>query len=506
MSNDAPPAERDDEHDGAVVPGTELVLAGEPPAGELVGLAELAPFARDAVIERDEDPKSWNSTASKAFEVLPPVLLLALRATLPMPRPGERYHARGMSALWLARHYRNSVHTCEAYARAMTGWLDYCQLARLNPLTAITPDIDEWTQRLVESGASTSVINQRLAGVGSWYRYLRSGVPITDPMIDAWRPEPAADDESESSFLTIAQNGVLLRRAMQEIDDAGDDPSRRERALRLAALLWLLSTTAIRSGAVLAAWVGDLRHNGGHRFLRYHLKGHADPVSDPIPPQAAAVLAEYHACRSGRLGIAALDPESPLLATISDRGTGVEGALDGGGATKSVRALARRAGIENADDLTLHSMRHTAASGAVNELGISLDLVRRLLRHKSVVTTQRYVHTWLQPGNSVSARLAATYSAEMVAPGSGTLARHDRPVDGVVTRAAVTAHAKVDALHRIAEVGESLGPDAVAELAATLSALLERCDTADPAYGPLAEACRAVIAGGMPSIPAAATN
>jgi site-specific recombinase XerD len=498
----------DDEHDGAGVPGADLVLAGEPPAGELAGLAVLAPYARDTVIEHDENPQTWNSTASKAFEVLPPVLLLALRATLPMPRPGERYHARGMSALWLARHYRNSPHTCEAYARAMTGWLDYCQLARLNPLTAITPDIDEWTQRLVESGASTSVINQRLAGVGSWYRYLRNGVPITDPMTDAWRPEPAADDESESPFLTIAQNGRLLRQAMLEIDEAGDDALRRERALRLASLLWMLSTTAIRSGAVLAGWVGDLRHNGGHRFLRYHLKGHADPVSDPVPPQASAVLAEYHACRAGRLGVAALDPELPLLATISNRDAGIEGALDGGGATKSLRALARRAGIENADAdaLTLHSMRHTAASGAVNELGISIDLVRRLLRHKSVVTTQRYVHTWLQPGNSVAARLATTYSAEIVAPGSGTLARHDRPVDGVVTRAAVTAHAKVDALHRIADVGESLGPDAVAALAATMSALLERCDTADPAYGPLAEACRAVVAGGMPSIPTAATT
>jgi hypothetical protein len=61
-------------------------------------------------------------------------------------------------------------------------------------------------------------------------------------------------------------------------------------------------------------------------------------------------------------------------------------------------------------------------------------------------------------------------------------------------------HAKADALHELAGAEEAPGLEVVAEFAASMAAVLDRCDTADPAYGPLAEACRAVIAGGMPSI------
>jgi integrase len=368
------------------------------------------------------------------------------------------------------------------------------------PLTAITPDVDEWTQQLAASGASASVINQRLAGIGSWYRYLRLGVATTDPVSDAWRPEPADTDESETPFLTIAENGRVLRQAMKEIQDAADNPLRRERALRFAALVWLLSTTGIRSGAVLAAWVGDLRHNGGHQYLRHQLKGHADPVLDLLPAQVTTIIAEYHACRAGRLGLEVLDPEAPLLATISSRGDVGERAPDGEAEKKALRKLAARAGIGNAAELTLHSLRHTAASGAHNELDIPLDAVRRHLRHKSIVTTQKYVHPHLKTGTSVAEQLAVAYSAEIVAPGAGTLARAHHPIDGMTTQAALAAHAKVDALRKLAATEHGLGPAGVAEVAATMAAVIDRCDAADAAFGPLAEAIRAVIAGGMPSI------
>jgi hypothetical protein len=85
------------------------VLPGDSPA-DLSALAEVALYGRDQAVVRGEDPETWNRTASTAFNVLPKQLLLALRATLPMPKPGERYHARGMSALWLARHYRPRAH------------------------------------------------------------------------------------------------------------------------------------------------------------------------------------------------------------------------------------------------------------------------------------------------------------------------------------------------------------------------------------------------------------
>ncbi|WP_037306970.1 tyrosine-type recombinase/integrase [Amycolatopsis orientalis] len=412
-----------------------------------------------------------------------------------MPQPGEEHSPRGLSLLWLARHYDDSPNTAEAYYRGLLSWLDYCQLTSVNPLRARTPDVDSWTLGLKLDGASASVINQRMAAIRGWYTYLRRGrVEITDPVTDAQRPAQTKTDESDTPFLTIAEIGTLLRQAMREVEAAGDNLAKRELALRLAALVWLLAATGIRSGAVFAAAAGGLHHNGGHRRLRYHLKGHSRDVSDPIPPQVAIVLDAYLDCRAARQTLAALPPEEPLLATSSGKHWTKQGA------TMALAGLARRAGLPNADDLNLHALRHTAASGALNELGITLDRVRRMLRHRSITTTQIYVHDGLQPGQSAAHKLAAAYGAEIHMPGSGTLGGAVQSGAAAVTRAAITAHSHVTALHRIADTGDSLPATVVAEIAATLSALLDRCDGADPVYAPLAETIRALIAGGLPSL------
>ncbi|ATY17165.1 hypothetical protein CU254_42060 (plasmid) [Amycolatopsis sp. AA4] len=479
--------------DRSTGPGTAVALrAGSAPeprggAGWNRQGAVLDPATAAAVRELGQE-----------LPLLPPALLLpllqALRATLPMPRPGEQHTARSLSVQWLGKRCAKSPATGEAYCRALVSWLDFCQAGGLDPLGARTPDVDTWTGRLAGRGASASVINQRLAGVRGWYRYLRLGGTATaDPVSDADRPSAAAVDESETPYLTIAQTGALLRQARWEVDDAGDDPAKLELVLRVAALVWLLPVTGVRSGGALAARVRGLHYNGGRRRLRYRLKGYEGEVSDALPPQVALALDAYLDCRAARQGLPALTPDAPLFATGSGR------RWDKQGATKALRGLAGRAGIPHADKLNLHALRHSAGSSAHNELGIPLDKVRRLLRHRSIATTQIYVHDDLRPGQSVADKLAAAYAAEIELPGSGTLAASPSG-PGAATRAAIAAHARVAALHRVADAGDGLPAAVVAEVAATFTALLDRCDGADPAHAPFAETVRALVAGGLPSL------
>jgi len=136
-----------------------------------------------------------------------------------------------------------------------------------------------------------------------------------------------------------------------------------------------------------------------------------------------------------------------------------------------------------------------------DELGIELDKVQRQLRHRSITTTQQCIHSHLRPGQSPSHRFAAEgAAAEIELPGSGTLGGAVPSGAVAATRAVLTAHSPVAALHRIAEAGDSLPATVVAEIAATFTAPLDRCDGANPTCAPLAETARALIAGGLPSL------
>lgn len=56
-----------------------------------------------------------------------------------------------------------------------------------------------------------------------------------------------------------------------------------------------------------------------------------------------------------------------------------------------VKRAARRAGLPEADRISPHTLRHTFATDVLNETG-NLELVRRLLGHADISSTQVYTH------------------------------------------------------------------------------------------------------------------
>ena len=55
------------------------------------------------------------------------------------------------------------------------------------------------------------------------------------------------------------------------------------------------------------------------------------------------------------------------------------------------KRAARRAGLQGADQLRFHDLRHSCGSELVRS-GVSLYVVQRILGHKSPRMTQRYAH------------------------------------------------------------------------------------------------------------------
>ncbi|MGH3802886.1 MAG: tyrosine-type recombinase/integrase, partial [Pseudonocardiaceae bacterium] len=214
---------------------------------------------------------------------LPVELENMIRTTLPVPNPGERYHVRGMTALWLAKCAEASAHTANSYKLALRMWLEYCLGQRLDPLTARAADVDDWTAGLAQAGNSPGTIEVRIAAVSAWYRYLGDELSVVNPCIRARKPKRSRG-ASKTRYLSLEQTALVLRTAL-EAAAAAEKGRRRETALRTAAILWTGITTGLRSGALLRARLSSLVDNGGRRLLRYHLKGHADDQEAILPEQ-----------------------------------------------------------------------------------------------------------------------------------------------------------------------------------------------------------------------------
>ena len=60
-------------------------------------------------------------------------------------------------------------------------------------------------------------------------------------------------------------------------------------------------------------------------------------------------------------------------------------------AYRRFKAAAKAAGIENADRLRFHDLRHSTVSGLV-ERGFSLQMVQSYMGHSTPYMTQRYAH------------------------------------------------------------------------------------------------------------------
>jgi integrase/recombinase XerD len=134
-----------------------------------------------------------------------------------------------------------------------------------------------------------------------------------------------------------------------------------------------------------AADVADLGADAGHRILRITRKA-ARKAKVPLTPATMAALDTYLTDRAHRAGAASpAQLTGPLLATATGR------RLRHGHLWELVRRLARTAGIETWQELSPHSLRHSAITFAL-DAGATLRDVQDYAGHKDPRTTRRYDH------------------------------------------------------------------------------------------------------------------
>src|SRR3954447_10933910 len=269
-----------------------------------------------------------------------------------------------LAAAFLAAYPANSA---RAYRTDLRAWATWCGSLGVHPLAARRHHADAWVRHLTTQPqpatgrpASAATVARRLSGVAKFYDYaIHDAEVITySPVANVRRP--SVSEESSTTGLSADELRRLLATATKH-------------SARLGALIGLLVLNGLRISEALAADIRDYGHDRGHRVLRIVRKG-GKAARIPLAPPVVRALDTYLDGRtSGPLFLAA-DGISryPYQSAFSQ-----------------VRRLARAAGIEAADAISPHSLRHSFATEALT-LGAPLQDVQDALGHADPRTTRRY--------------------------------------------------------------------------------------------------------------------
>jgi integrase/recombinase XerD len=257
-------------------------------------------------------------------------------------------------------------HTRIAYARDLADWLTFCDRHGIEPLSAHRAHVDAYARELAEvQGRARSTVARRLSALTGFYGYaLDEGLIERSPLAGVRRPKVA--DDSQTTGLDRDQLRAVLAAARSRAA-IGAGQSNRD-----LALVTLLAHNGLRIGEALAADVEDLGTERGHRTLRITRKG-ARRATVVLAPVTARALDDYLGDRQS----------GPLFITAGGR------RMDEPAAFRMVRRLARAAGLDCADRLSPHSLRHAFVTLAL-DAGVSLRDVQDAAGHADPRTTRRY--------------------------------------------------------------------------------------------------------------------
>jgi integrase/recombinase XerD len=380
--------------------------------------------------------------------------LTAAVAVLPLPEGTGRWTLRTATAGWLGS--RRSPHTRRAYFRDLAGWLSWLDARDLDPRHARRGDVDAYIATLTDRPRppSAATVHRVLSTLSSWYGYLADH-DLADRNPAAAVDRPALDrDFSPTVGLTVAEVRALLAAAEAAVQRWQFSSPLWLPAVRNRALLGVLVTLGLRVGEVTGLQVDDLGHDTGHRTLVVRGKG-GRRRQLPLPASAARHLDTYLVIRRRRLladrirhrheqrlrqidvdrtqhawvtvftrlNTAGLHLErdwAELRATPHDELPDVEltgplfATATGTQLTQAyvyalIRRLARAAGLPAADRISPHSLRHSAATAALDD-GAPLRDVQDFLGHADPRTTRRYDRNHGALDRSAAHRLGVLYA------------------------------------------------------------------------------------------------
>ncbi|WP_331721193.1 tyrosine-type recombinase/integrase [Streptomyces sp. NBC_00454] len=345
-----------------MVTGTDISPATTPRPGSAG--ATLATLGRD--------PRTgWPPHARRLFEYL-------------AARYGEQDALCTLAAGWIAHQRSEGVR--KTYSTNFRIFEPYLREHGIHPLTAGFLAADSFARYLETAPTLTWRDGRRvpegpprkdatrhnvLAACSSFYEYLLKARALPKEVLDA-NPfsgvlYPVIDPlETTTVSLTETEWATLLATAR-------DTPISPTTAKRTYVLLWFMYVCFLRIDAALTARIENIGYTDGHRTIRVRIKG-GKWATKALPPPLYAVITDLIDGRT----------EGFVFTTSTGR------PLDQPSVWRTLRKLAHRAGLPQADRIRPHSIKHTVIEHAFDRPGAKADRIQEAADHRDPRTTMRY--------------------------------------------------------------------------------------------------------------------
>lgn len=236
--------------------------------------------------------------------------------------------------------------------------------------------LKNWLDQLVDEGHGRQSLDQARAAIVSLSDLLAEARVIDNEHAEQIRSvsvPPVAHKTPPDTLLSSGQ----LKRIMGAARDMATSDNQRHRNVVIATML---CTMALRREELSAARWGDITLHNGKVIL---VIGGEDAVE--IPRLVLNAIDRWRKAIAGETREP--PPASPLVRRIWKGGRIARAGLSPDGIWLIIRDAARYA---NMDHVTPDDLRRSAAAG-LRDAGVPTEEISRLLRHRSVVVTERFL-------------------------------------------------------------------------------------------------------------------
>ena len=270
--------------------------------------------------------------------------------------------------------------TLKTYTRQLQQFLQWCDRALLNPVTATKEDIKKYRRWMIANQQyKPATIALKLSVVRRFYQAaVEKGMLAINPAAGVKPPKEKRDPSEKITYLEQSEVEILL----------GVVPSDRSlRSARDRVMLAIMALEGTRTVELHRANIASLVRQGQNLGIRVEGKRSIRVV--PLTPDIAHLLVDYLHLRETQGEV--LHPTRPLFVATGNSSRGQR--LSRRGIRSIVDKYLQQASLKHTPGRTIsaHSLRHTAGTLALRS-GADLRQVQDLLGHSDPRTTSIYAH------------------------------------------------------------------------------------------------------------------
>ena len=289
---------------------------------------------------------------------------MATKITATIPVEGSNYF--NLVERWIA-YAQVSKSSVKSYKKGIRRFMEYCAAHNIKQPTRDT--LIEYREYLRMKYAAASA-NLYLTAAKLFFNFLQ-----VEGFISVNPAERVKGLKVQSGHKKDALSSDSVKKILATFDTS------TLKGKRDKAMFALMVTAGLRTIEVARADVEDIIEQSGKHFLLVQGKGHNEKDSMvKISDGVFKLIQDYLACRS--------DDYENLFGSVSYRNKGER--MITNSISRIIKTAMKAAGFDS-KRLTAHSLRHTAATTALNS-GATLRQVQQVMRHSSINVTTIYLH------------------------------------------------------------------------------------------------------------------